>query len=68
MQNDEHIIISYVDEFLQGSDSCTVTIEKKNKTLSSLQTTKVSLNLPSCYTSPKITTILTSVSKDCMAF
>ena len=31
MQNDEHIIISYVDEFLQGSDSCTVTIEKKIK-------------------------------------
>ena len=65
MQNDNHIISLYVFEFLQSLDNCTVTIEKKKNII---VTTKVSLNHPSCYTSPKITTILTSVSKGCMAF
>ena len=33
MQNDEHIISLYVFEFLQSSENCTATIEKKKKNI-----------------------------------
>lgn len=52
---------TYVGEFLESQDSCTITTENKKYNITI--TAEVSLKIPRHYSSPTITIILISIPK-----